>query len=99
MSLNSFIDRYEDVMSTFERRATRQEFPALKYIIYLNFASVISLNGGIIDSLLRYGTDVLYPKLLWPDKFQILDLCNRANAPYKYVVFNKVKMDVMLSDY
>lgn len=86
-------------MATYQRRASRQEFPALRYIIYLNFAAVIQMNGETIDSLLRYGIDILYPKLQWPDKLQILDICNRANAPYKLIVFNKVAMDIMLADY
>ena len=86
-------------MKHFERRASRHEFPALKYIIYLNFACVITVNGKTIDSLLRYGTDEIYPRLQWPDKLQIIDTCNRGNMPYKQIVFNKVAMDLMLADH
>lgn len=66
--IDKFIDRYEDVMATYARRANRQEFPTIKYIVYLNFATVIQMDGETIDSLLRYGNDILYPKLQWPDK-------------------------------
>lgn len=66
--LEKFIDRHEDVITHFKRRAERREFPALRFIIYVNFATVISLDGHTIDALLRYGADYLYPKLQWPDK-------------------------------
>ena len=97
--LSNFIQKHEEVVKHFERRASRHEFPALKYIIYLNFACVITVNGKTIDSLLRYGTDEIYPRLQWPDKLQIIDTCNRANMPYKQIVFNKVAMDLMLADH
>lgn len=97
--LNQFIDRHEDVLTHFKRRSERREFPALRFIIYLNFATVIQLDGPTIDTLLRYGADFLYPKLQWPDKLQLLDTCNRANVPYKQKVFNKIAIDVMLTDY
>ena len=94
-----WLDRYGDVMTHFKRRATRQEFPALRFLIYLNFATVIQVDGPTIDSLLRYGADTLYPKLQWPDKLQLLDTCNRCGVDYKQKVFNKIAMDVMLADY
>lgn len=94
-----FVDRHADVTTTFHRRATRQEFPALRYLIYLNFGTVIHLDGPTIDSLLRYGADSLYPKLQWTDKLQLLDTCNRAQVGYKMRVFNKIAIDIMLSDY
>ncbi len=83
----------------FDRRATRQEFPSIKYLIYLNFACVVQMDGKVIDSLLRSGTDVIYPRLCWPDKLQILDTVNRANVAYKHRVFNKISIDLMLASY
>lgn len=97
--LPNFLEKHQELLTHFERRASRHEFPALKFIIYLNFACVISLNPKTIDGLLRYGSDVLYPRLQWPDKLQIIDICNRGDLAYKQIVFNKVSIDLMLSDY
>ena len=96
VEVKSFIDRWEDIFTHFERRANRQEYPAVRFLVYLNFACVIQLNGETVDLLLRTGSDILYNKLHWPDKLQLLDMCNRANAPYKQNVFNKIAIDIML---
>jgi hypothetical protein len=97
--MDNFVERHDDVRRHFERRASRQEFPSMKYLIYLNFACVVQLDGILIDKLLRYGTDEIYPRLHWPDKLQILDTVNRANVPYKNQVFSKICIDVMLAGY
>ena len=97
--MQDYLDKYEEVLLQFKRRAKRREFPAMRYIIYLNFSTVIALDGHIIDALLRYGSDTLYPKLRWTDKLQVLDVCNRGDAPYKYRVFNKIAIDIMLAHY
>lgn len=52
-----------------------------------------------IDGLLRYGNDVIYHKLQWPDKLQLLDTCNRGNLPYKMTVFDKIAVDILLADH
>ena len=70
------------MLTHFKRRATRCEYPAIRYIIYLNFAAVIQLDGQTINTLLRYGQDELYNKLHWPDKLLLLEISNRAQAPY-----------------
>ena len=85
--------------SHFERRATRQEFASSKFLVYINFAIVVNQKEPIVTSLLRYGTDVLYAKFLWPDKLQLLDTVNRLDMPFKQKVFNKVGIDIMLADY
>lgn len=98
-TMTSFIDRHQDVMTHYSRRASRKEFPASRWMIYLNFACIVQMDGVTIDALLKYGNDVLYPKFLWPEKLQLLDTTNRANAPYKMIVFNKVTIDLMLYNY
>lgn len=98
-NMETYIDKHEEVRQHFERRANRQEFPSLKFLIYLNFACVVQMDAQVIDGLLRYGTDVIYPKLQWPDKLQILDTVNRANMPYRNKVFDKISMDIMIADY
>ena len=49
--------------------------------------------------MIRYGADVIYPKLLWPVKLALLEVSNQGNVPYKQKIFNKVSIDIMLSDY
>ena len=61
--VEKFIDQHKELTKHFERRASRKEFPAVRYIIYLNYSVVVTLNPNLIESLLRYGADVLYPKL------------------------------------
>ena len=99
MPIDKFIERHRDVLTHFKRRATRCEYPAIRFIIYLNFAAVIQLDGQTINTLLRYGQNELYNKLYWPDKLLLLDISNRAQAPYLPQVLNKVSIDLMLSDY
>ena len=45
MPIDKFIERHRDVLTHFKRRATRCEYPAIRYLIYLNFAAVIQLDG------------------------------------------------------
>ena len=99
LGVGQFIDRHEDVFTHFERRANRQEYPSIRYLVYLNFGCVLQMNGNTVDILMRTGADTIYHKLHWPDKTQLLDLVNRANAPYKQNVFNKIAIDIMLADY
>ena len=82
-TMEGFVEKHKDVLTHFKRRAIRHEYPTLHYIIYLNFATVIQLEGETIDRLLRQGNDIIYGHLQWPDKLALLDVSNRANAPYK----------------
>ena len=68
VSIQSFIDNHAKLIEHYERRATHMEFTFTRYIIYLNFSCVVAMNPIIIDGLLRYGSDTLYPKLQWTDK-------------------------------
>jgi len=42
LSVLEEIDRIHDVKETFLRRANRKEFPTIKYLVYLQFAAVVS---------------------------------------------------------
>ena len=63
MPMEKFIERHADVSTHFKRRALRSEYPTLRYIIYLNFAAVVQLDGATINTLLRYGQNTIYNKL------------------------------------
>lgn len=39
--MNGFIEKHAEVLTHFSRRAVRQEYPIVRYIIYLNFATVV----------------------------------------------------------
>ena len=41
IAMQSFITQHELVMTHFSRRAIRFEFPALRWIVYLNFSCLI----------------------------------------------------------
>ena len=69
------------------------------WLIYLNFACAVEPNPDTIDVMLRHGADNLYPQLQWADKVHMLDFCNRFGAPYKFKVFNKIVMDLLLADH
>ena len=52
----------------------RKEFASVKFIVYLQFSLISSQDIEFISRMLRYGIDVLYPKLTWMDKIHILDV-------------------------
>lgn len=83
----------------FTRRANNFEFSPLRYIIYLNFATVIQLQGQTIDALLRYGQDQVYNSLQWHDKILLLDISHRAKVPYMKQIYTKISIDFMLQYY
>lgn len=39
--LGDEIERLEDIEALFQRRASRKEFPAVKYIIYLQYSALM----------------------------------------------------------
>ena len=65
------IDKCDDVMAMFQMRASQQEFSSFHYNAYLRFAIHIQRQEETIDDLLRYGIDILYPKLFWTNKLYI----------------------------
>jgi hypothetical protein len=83
-TLNSEVDQTADitdiekVKAQFLRRAQRKEFPVAKFIIYLNSAVTLVQDIQLMHELLKYGLDVLYPKLQWTDKVNLIDLATKA---------------------
>ena len=73
---------YKQVLDTFLRRATRREFPVVKYIVYLQFSIVVAQDQELLDSLLRFGFDEIYEKLRWLDKVTSLEVASQLQAPY-----------------
>lgn len=48
---------------------------------------------------MQYGLDVIYPKLQWEDKAQIIDIANRMGVPFLKQAFNRVIVDILLQPY
>jgi hypothetical protein len=81
------------------KRAERKEFPAAKYIVYLNSSLIVAQDMKLLHALTQYGLDSLYSKLNWHDKVQILDIANRTEAQYVKKAFNRVFIDILLTPY
>lgn len=48
------------MQAQFRKRAERKEFPALKFLIYVNSAAMIAQDLNLMHNLMRYGLDYLY---------------------------------------
>lgn len=57
------LERMDDIRAVFERRAARREFPAVKYLVYLQYAALMGTDSQLVDDLIRHGFDELYEKL------------------------------------
>lgn len=57
------LERLDEIKETFMRRASRREFATVKYLVYLQFAGIVSQDAELLDDLIRYGFDHLYGKL------------------------------------
>jgi hypothetical protein len=68
------VERLEDIKETFRRRANRNEFPTIKYLIYLQFSAVVAQEQELVDGLIRYGFDHLYTKLRPLDRVTALEI-------------------------
>ena len=90
---------FNEVKSQYLKRAERKEFPASKYIVYLNSSLIVAQDVKLLHTLTQYGLDSLYEKLAWHDKAQILDIANRTEAPYVKKAFNRVIIDLLLTPY
>jgi hypothetical protein len=53
----------------------------------------------LLDSLIRYGFDTLYPKLRWLDKVSSLEIASSLNPPYVQKLLDKVACDILFVDY
>jgi hypothetical protein len=89
----------EDIQETFSRRASRHEFPAVKYIVYLQYAALMTGDQALIDSLVRYGFDEIYQKLRWPDKVTGLEIACSMRVEYAQKLLDKVAVDILKSEY
>lgn len=90
---------FSDVKAQFMRRAERREFPIVKYLVYLNSSVIIANDMDLMHDLMKYGLDILYSRLEWTDKVQILDIANRSDATYVQKAFNRVVIDIITSTY
>lgn len=68
---------HKQVLDTFVRRASRREFPVVKYIVYLQFSIVVAQDQELLDSLLRFGFDDIFEKLRWLDKLTSLEVASQ----------------------
>ena len=62
-TLTADITEIDKIKGQYLRRAQRKEFPVAKFIIYLNSSVTLVQDIGLMHDLLKYGLDVLYPKL------------------------------------
>lgn len=65
---------YREIEDAFTRRVERREFATIKYLVYLQFAALVKKDALMINDLLMYGFDTLYPKLRWLDKVAALEI-------------------------
>ena len=89
------INHIDEVVSTFSRRAKKREFPAVRYTVYLNSAAVLARDLELVMALCLYGHDVIYEKLEWPDKVNLLDIATKVQAPFLQKIVDKICVDIL----
>jgi hypothetical protein len=72
------VNHYDGIMDTFMRRAKKREFPAVRFTVYLNSAAVLAKDFDLVLALCMYGHEVIYEKLEWPDKVNLLDIATKV---------------------
>jgi len=65
----------------------------------LNASIIVARDFKLMNDLLIYGLDTLYPRLQWQDKIQIIDMASKSNAPYVQRAFNRIVVDVLVTPY
>ncbi len=75
-------ERFEEIREQYLRRVARKEFPVVKYLVYLQFGALLGNDQELLDTLIRYGFDTLYPKLRWLEKVSSLEIACSLNPPY-----------------
>lgn len=93
------IDRLEDIHEVFMRRASRKEFPTVKFIVYLQYAALLGRDAKLLDSLIRYGFDDLYDKLKWLDKIVALEIACSLKPDYVSKLLDKVACEILYAEY
>ena len=53
----------------------------------------------LLEDLVQYGVDSLYPKLMWQDKILIMDLLVRMQPAYWHRYMDKFAIDFILTNY
>lgn len=71
------LEGFDKIVTDFKRRAERKEFPTMKYIIFTHFSAMIAQENALTDFLIKYGCDVLFPRLNWVDRLALLDLADK----------------------
>lgn len=89
----------EEVLSVFVRRAKKREFPSVRFTVYLNTAAVLARDLELVTGLCMYGHDVIFDKLEWPDKANLLDISAKVGAPFLQKVVDKICVDLLQADY
>lgn len=92
-------ERFEEIREQFLRRVARKEFPVVKYIVYLQFGALLGGDQELLDNLIRYGFDILYPKLRWLEKVSSLEIASSLKPPYAQKLLDKVACDILLTEY
>ena len=93
------LDGYDRILKDFKRRAERKEFPNIKYIIFAHFGALIAQDEELTDHLLRYGCDVLFPRLNWVDRVSVLDMADKLVLPYAEKIYLKVAIEILRDSY
>ena len=65
----------------------------------MQFCAAVAKDARLLDELLRYGCDRLYPRLMWQDKMAILALVVQHQPEYRQKYMDKFAIDFILTDY
>jgi len=93
------IDGFDQIVADFKRRAERREFPTIKYIIFTHFSAMIAQENALTDFLLKYGCDVLFPRLNWVDRLSILELADKLEVTYADKIYLKIAIEILKDSY
>lgn len=93
------VGKLPEILDLFNKRATRGEFPASKFIVYLKFAFTVAQDKNVLEALVKHGFDVIYDKLQWLDKTEALHVAFMLNVPYLKKLLDKVAIDFLQSEY
>jgi len=60
---------------------------------------LIAQEDELTDNLLRYGCDVLFPRLNWVDRVAVLDMADKLVLPYAEKIYLKVAIEILRDSY
>ncbi|CDW74094.1 UNKNOWN [Stylonychia lemnae] len=96
---SELFDEFNEIAKIFKERCERKDFATIKYVIYLQFGGIVLNNQAIVDDLVRYGFDFLYPKLQWIDKVISMESAQAISAPYMSNMIDKICCEILFQDY